>query len=222
MDFLKILKSFEELLYEVITWLLFFPRTLLRILRHPLKMAHYAESELQDKLADQFDENLSPPLFLMLGVLVAHAVELGMHMQVKGTTELARTVLGSEQSLLLYRSIAFAVWPLIAAIHRLRRSGTAITRKTLRKPFFAQCYLTAPFAIAMSTASVFIRLPGDPSTIAGLIVSVIACIWYVCVQAHWLRDELKLGWPNAVLSTMWVLAVGMSINSLASLALVSW
>ena len=118
MDFLKILKSIEELLYEVCTWLLFFPRTLWRVIRRPQEMAKYAEVELFDSLEGQYDDALSPPLFLMLAVLLAHAVELAMHMQQTPGNELSRTLLGTEQSLLRYRSIAFAIWPLIAAVHR--------------------------------------------------------------------------------------------------------
>ena len=35
MDFMRLLRSFEELLYEVIVMLVFFPRTLWLTLRHP-------------------------------------------------------------------------------------------------------------------------------------------------------------------------------------------
>ena len=38
MDFVKILRAFEEFLYEVLTWLLFYPRTLWRVTRRPLEM----------------------------------------------------------------------------------------------------------------------------------------------------------------------------------------
>ena len=222
MDFLKILKSLEELLYEIITWLLFFPTTLWRVVRRPQQMARYAETELQGKPEDQFDDALSPPLFLMLAVLLAHAVELAMNLRYTPGSQLARTVLGNEQSLLLYRSIAFALWPLIAAAHLLRRSSIRVTRRSLRNPFFAQCYLTAPFAITVSTAGVFIRTPGHASTLVGLLVSALACLWYLAVQAHWLRDALKLGWWDAVLSTLWVLVVGLGINLIVALLFVSW
>ena len=35
MDFLKIVKSIEELLYEVMAWLVFYPKTLWRVIAHP-------------------------------------------------------------------------------------------------------------------------------------------------------------------------------------------
>ena len=40
MDFLKLLRSLEEFLYELCTWFLFFPRTLYRVIAHPRRMAH--------------------------------------------------------------------------------------------------------------------------------------------------------------------------------------
>ena len=43
MEFLKFIRSLEELLYEVMTWMLFYPRTLWRVLRRPLALAAQAE-----------------------------------------------------------------------------------------------------------------------------------------------------------------------------------
>ena len=38
MDFLKILKSFEDFVYEALIWLILLPRTLLRIVLRPRQM----------------------------------------------------------------------------------------------------------------------------------------------------------------------------------------
>lgn len=214
MDFLKLLRSLEEFLYELCTWFLFFPRTLYRVIVHPRRMAQYVTTELTQKLDKQFDDAISPPMFLMLAVLVAHGVELLMHQQIVGTGQLSRTVFGNEESLLLYRSITFAVWPLIATVHMLRRSKLPMTRETLRRPFFVQCYLTAPFAVALSTSMVFVRLPGQLSTNIGLAVSLLSLLWYAVVQAGWLKVALQRTWLNTVLSTLWVLLLGIAINSL--------
>lgn len=214
MDFLKLLRSLEEFLYELCTWFLFFPRTLYRVIVHPRRMAQYVNTELTQKLDKQFDDAISPPMFLMLAVLVAHGVELLMHQQVTGTGQLSRTVFGNEESLLLYRSITFAVWPLISSVHLLRRKKVPMTRESLRRRFFMQCYLTAPFAVALSTSMVFVRLPGALSTQIGIAVSVLSLVWYAVVQAGWLKVALQRSWPNTVLSTVWVLMLGIVINSL--------
>ncbi|MEG2804404.1 hypothetical protein [Stenotrophomonas sp.] len=221
MDFLKLLRSLEEFLYELCTWFLFFPRTVYRVVMHPQRMARYVDTELTQPLDQQFDDAISPPMFLMLAVLLAHGVELLMHQQVTGIGMLSRTVFGNEESLLLYRSITFAVWPLICSVHLLRRRKLPITRASLRAPFFMQCYLTAPFAVALSTSMVFVRLPGTLSTRIGIAVSVLALLWYAGAQAHWLKARLQRPWPNVILSTLWVLLLGIVINSLIGIALLA-
>jgi len=50
----------------------------------------------------------------------------------------------------MLRALAFSIFPLTAATTLLRRRHLAIDRKSLRGPFFSQCYLTAPFALAVS------------------------------------------------------------------------
>ncbi len=219
MDFLKLLRSLEEFLYELCTWFLFFPRTLYRVVVHPRRMAQYVNTELTQKLDKQFDDAISPPMFLMLAVLVAHGVELMMHQTVVGTSELSRTVMGNEESLLLYRSITFAVWPLVATVHLLRRKKVPMTRESLRRPFFMQCYLAAPFAVAVSTSMVFVRLPGELSTRIGLVVAVLSFVWFAVVQAGWLKVALQRSWLNTILSTVWVLLLGVVINSVIGWAL---
>ena len=46
MDFIRILRSLEELLYEAMTWIVFYPRTLWRSIRSPIRMLQYAQREL--------------------------------------------------------------------------------------------------------------------------------------------------------------------------------
>ncbi|QHL90464.1 hypothetical protein GVO57_05975 [Sphingomonas changnyeongensis] len=74
MDFMKLLKSFEELLYEVMVMLVFYPRTLYLTLRHPQRMMDYADTELGDVLSEQYDDTLSPPLFLMICLALSHVI----------------------------------------------------------------------------------------------------------------------------------------------------
>ena len=62
MDFIKIIRSLEEFLYEVMSWIIFYPRTILRILLHPTRMTTYSEAEQDDLPSDRFTDALSPPL----------------------------------------------------------------------------------------------------------------------------------------------------------------
>jgi hypothetical protein len=52
MDFFNVIGSFERLLYEVVTRLVFYHRMMLRIVAHPATTTRYAEDE-QKNLADE-------------------------------------------------------------------------------------------------------------------------------------------------------------------------
>src|ERR1700740_1417583 len=73
--FLVFLKSFESLLYEIMSWIVFYPRTLWRSGRHPLSMMDRSEEELKLPAEQQFKDIISPPIFLLLTVVAAHAFE---------------------------------------------------------------------------------------------------------------------------------------------------
>ena len=59
MDFLKILKSFEDFVYEALIWLILLPKTLLRIITRPRQMALYAEQELASADDERFGDVLT-------------------------------------------------------------------------------------------------------------------------------------------------------------------
>jgi len=103
----------------------------------------------------------------------------------------------------------------------LSKKGVPIDRESLRKPFFAQCYLISPCAIAMSTAAVFIRMLRPGMILLGLGMFLVACIWYVLVQTRWLQDELGGGWGRAHWATLRILGIGLFVNSAVAFLLLS-
>lgn len=76
MNLYKLLQSLDELLFEVMGWLLFYPITLWRVLRHPIATAAIAEREADAAAEGRYDDMLSPPLFLLLTLILSHGVEL--------------------------------------------------------------------------------------------------------------------------------------------------
>ena len=164
MDFLRILRSLEDLLYELIAWLVFYPRTLARVLLHPREMLQYSDVELADAPDAQYDDTLSPPLFLMLTVLIAHGMELAAgEALVHPKNSVGQMLYGSEQNLLLTRSVQFSIYALTGATTLLARCRVALNRRNLRAPFYAQCYVAALFGLALSGAAVMSRLPARSS-----------------------------------------------------------
>ena len=107
MDFLRIIRSLEELLYEVMTWLVFYPRTLWRIVATPGRMMRYSDAEQADAPDKQYTDTLSPPLFLMLTILIGHGVALGLGTEApEATTKVGKALFDSEQN----RLIAGSLW----------------------------------------------------------------------------------------------------------------
>lgn len=62
---MKWLNSLDELLYGVMSWLVFYPLTLWRSLVRPLATMDYADRQLSLPEAEQYADALSPPLFLL-------------------------------------------------------------------------------------------------------------------------------------------------------------
>lgn len=187
MNAMKILQSVEELLYEVMSWLLFYPRTLLMTLRHPLRTMRYSDREQQDKPEKQYLETLSPPLFLVLSILAAHGLELLFGVPLTDEPNpVSRFVTANDQNLLAFRALMFSLHPLVFAWAFLRLSGRKIDRESLRTPFFAQCYLAGATSILISLGSLGAQDPAIWTTLAGVAIVLVTTVWYVAVQRLWL------------------------------------
>jgi len=75
--------------------------------------------------------------------------------------------------------------------------------------------------VTLYSSMVFVRLPGELSTVLGIAVGVIAVLWYAAVQARWLKVALQRSWLNTILSTAWVLVLGALINLTIGIILLS-
>ena len=173
MDFLKVIRSLEELLYEVMTWLVFYPRTMWRIVAHPAATTRYSEDEETQAAAEQYTDTLSPPLLLMLTILIAHGFELGIGAKMlEAKTAVGKALFGSAQNLLMLRALRSASSPWSPPRPSSGGDGLALDRKTLRGPFFSQCYLTAPLALVLSAGLVLVRTPPARREAAGRLLAL--------------------------------------------------
>ena len=208
MDFIKLLSSLDELLYEVMSWLAFYPRTLVRILRHPVAVAQYTRLQMQQPKEQQFAEAISPPLLLILSILLAHVLELICAVPLPDqTTRLATLLMGNEEGLLAFRSVSFSLYALLASWWVLKRTDTRIDRDTLREPFFIQSFLTSPFAVIGSIASIMCRSQAPWGVACGLAIGVAITLWYVLAQASVYRHMTGGGMGRSLLfaSTVFLL-----------------
>lgn len=195
MHFMGLLKSLDELLYEVMSWLIFFPITLWRTLTRPLAMMDYSDRELGQAEEQQYTDTLPPPLFLLVSLLIAHALELlvvGDSPLIASHQRLAALV-DDDTTLLIMRLVVFSVFPLVFATQMVRAQRRGLTRETLRPPFYAQCYAVAPFALAISVAGILIQIDWPEVQFAGLVLGAAALIVFGLVQARWFAQRLERG-----------------------------
>jgi len=190
MDFMRLFKSLEELLYEVIVMLVFFPKTLWLTLRYPQRMMDYSDTELGDVLSEQYNDTLSPPLFLMLCVALSYLAERA----VPGSLDTSSlpAFLRDSQNLLAFRVLIFSLFPLAFSLRLLRGLGQSLDRDTLRAPFFAQCFVAAPVAMIVGLAQALRNLPLDHAGPISTMVLLFAIGWYLRQQAWWLHTKLAL------------------------------
>ncbi len=218
MDFMRLLKSIEELLYELVSWLLFYPLTMWRTLRQPQAMMRYADMELTDDVSEQYTDTLSPPLFLLITLMLAHGVELAL---VNQTTPWAPPpLLASASNLLMFRAVSFSILPLLMAVRLLRHKGARLTRDTLRPPFYSQCYVAAPFALVLSVGMLLARTESHTARIAGLACVFVAFTWYVIVEIRWFRTDLGVSTISAALYVVWTLLLALIAVLLLGAAMV--
>ena len=219
MNALTLLRSVEELLYEVVSWLVFYPKTLWMMLSRPLRTMAYSDREQHDKPDQQYLDTLSPPLFLVLSILLAHGIELaaGLHLD-QSRSEIGQMITSNDQTLLSVRALMFSLYTVTYAVLFLLLGRKRIDRETVRPPFFAQCFLSGALAILISLGTTGIRYPGDVATLAGLVVILATVAWFLWVQTRWLAriegvgGAAALGWS--------VLAFGVSTGAVIGVGLV--
>lgn len=194
MDFLKLIQSLDELLYEVMSWLVFYPVTLWRTLTRPLRMMDYSEAELSDPAERQYTDTMSPPLFLMLTLALTHAAELS----IVGQSEmvLQKTGLGGlindDSSLIVLRVAFFSIFPLVMAARLVRARDVKLDRGPLKPPFYSQCYAAAPFALMFSGAGILLQLKPIASGLSGLALLAFALLWFGTLQIFWFAQHLRV------------------------------
>jgi len=209
MDFMKLVKSLEELLYEVMVMLVFFPKTLWLTICHPQRMMDYADTELGDVLNEQYKDTLSPPLFLMLCVGISYMAQRAAPAMSAET--LLPAFLHDTQNLLAMRVLAFSLFPLLMALRLLHGLKEPLDRDTLRPPFFAQCFIAAPVAMTVGLGQATRHLALPHSSYAANALIILSLAWYLRQQAHWFRSKLAVsligGWWMAITTALLTLII---------------
>ena len=219
MPFIIFLKSFEVLLFEIMSWLVFYPRTMWRSVRRPQRMMKRAEGELAIPAEQQFRDVVSPPIFLLLTVIAASGIEVA----VVGHSALIDSGIGlaamitDNTSLILFRLITFALVPVIAGVFALATLRRPVDRDTLQPLFYAQCFVTTPVVLACSMGETLTRLPQTSADIPAGLLFAAATLFYIGVEASWFARESKRGLAAGIAWATATLAISVVVVAAAIL-----
>jgi hypothetical protein len=218
MDLIRLFKSIEELIFEVVSWLYFYPVTLWRIITRPLSMLAYAERELEDKEEEQYTESMSPPIMLVLTLLIVQ----GIGRVIAPETAEIEGFLDDERNLLMFRALAFGLFPLLFAILSLRGPKSRITRTTLRPAFYSQSYVVVPLVFAISLAGqVILAQPNVTGALISLSTIAVGLTWFLAVETMWLSKRTQRPvWVTLGLSILH-LTIGLALLVIVATG-VSW
>ena len=196
MDFFKLIQSLDELLYEILSWFLFYPITLWRVLTRPVQTMLAVERELQEEDKLKFDDMVGPPLFLFLTLLALHLLEVGL----MGESELIRSQVGlarfitNDANLVIFRVMAFGILPLTAARRLLKARHAPLNKDELRAPFYAQCYPTALLAILVIASSFAFRSRFPRHDEVATVLFLVAIGWLLIVETLWFKLKLDVSY----------------------------
>ncbi len=208
MDFIGIIRSLEELIYEIMSWLIFYPRTLWRILVDPVAVAAYSDAEQNDKPDEQYTDTLSPPLLLIITLLINYFVASSIGGDpLVATTKMGAQITKSPQNLLMLRAFIFAIFPLIISCFAMWRNHQTIDRATLRRPFFSQCFLITPFALMIQLSGILLRLPAAGAAAASA-MAIVALLWFTWAQTGWFAARLPVSRRGA--AGLAIVAIGLA------------
>lgn len=196
MDFVRTLQSLEEAVYEVITWVLFLPKTLAQILFRPDWVRGYVSAEFDKDQADRFQAYLSPVLFWLIVAVVPYAAT-SLNTD---TTQLNLRI--PDMSILLSTMLLLVTVPTWFAFILLKMQSQPLERSALKRLLYIQCYPAALFELMILPSAVYVASRGEglsPAVVAiSQVLLVIGVAWFLLAQVTIFRAELRVGWGGAL------------------------
>jgi hypothetical protein len=218
-DLEKFSQVFEQVIYDFLMWVIFFPYTLIRVLLKPIAMTNEVTKELQRPSGEDRFNGLSPPLFLFLCVVGAWALSHPPTLVLAASAEktLAGQVLSSPENLILFRVIIGCAYPLTGALIYEWLTPGGISHASFRQPLYQQAYVCGPYTLISGVASSYMSL-SKIIWVQGLsfgIVSLIT-IWFVVTQMRYFKAFTKQPTLISLLLSIGTLLSGWTIALIAA------
>ena len=220
MDFFKILQSAEELLFELASWIVLYPRTLWRIIRHPSALAQKVTVELGQEGSKRFDDMVSPPLCLILSV----ALGIGLAPDVPETdaNALGQWMQATFYNQMMLSALTAATVPLMLALGQLRHAHQPIDRETLRRPFYLQAYLVSPLAVVIGPLLAAWQNASGAGAGILLGITIAALLSYLVRVVRSMMQTLSCSAMRALWITAVALVAAACVQLVMAVAMLDW
>lgn len=219
MDFEKFSQVFEQVIYDFLMWVIFFPYTLVRILLKPIAMTREVITELQRPSGEDRFNGLSPPLFLFLCVVGAWALSHSPTLVLAASAEktLAGQVLASPENLILFRVIIGCAYPLTGALIYEWLTPGGISHASFRLPLYQQAYVCGPYTLISGVAASYMSL-SKTMWVQGLSFGIVALItiWFVATQTRFFKAYTKQSTLISLLLSVGTLLSGWMVALIAA------
>lgn len=206
MDFFNFAKAVEQGVYDVMMWIFFYPYTLVRTLLFPAAMLQYVYVETRKETDVAFADAMRPSLLIFISIIIGTLVAPLSEFQkeIARETHFGQLIVDSWFLLVLYRMVSFSFFPLAGALLLDLLTPGAISRVTLRSPFYQQCYVCAPFALIASP--MLVNIQHDSWVVFAAFAAV--SLWFLVAQFIFFRTYARQSIPRALVLSPLVLVLG--------------
>jgi uncharacterized membrane protein YfbV (UPF0208 family) len=190
MDFMKLFQSLENAVYEIVTWVMFLPKTIFYTIIKPARMMEYVTEEWKKEEKDRFDDFLSPVILWLLVVVIPMLTipflnplsELAIMFQM-GNVDIS--AIKTEQQALFITLYALLV-PVAGLVWLEWRNKDPLRKSSLKRNFYQQCYAIAPAQfLYLPIGIAFWMFLGEK----GFVLANVALPWFY--QIFFFRSELE-------------------------------
>jgi hypothetical protein len=222
LDAIGLLKSIDEVVFEIISWMFLWPKTLVHVIRHPGGISAYVDDELTKQSDDRFDNMMSPALFFALSIAPAFIFREFLGLEGKTAllvkpienliSQLTQHTFTPEETFSV-TAICYAACPFAFSILTAAAAREELSRSCIRAHFFKQCYCVTPLLLPTSFGWNLFLSAG----ILPRLCVIAAWMWWFYAESRLLSVEV--GWSYARSFALTILGLALEWTTLLSIAI---
>jgi hypothetical protein len=189
MDILRLFQHINDIVFEVLLWLVFLPKTMYTIVTRPGWISPYIQNELQKEEKHQFEENLSPVILMFFAAVMPFTLMSSKLYKDVGNPNLHIELIAPIISALIF------VLPLFLATFKHLFLRLPLNKSELKKSFYIQCYCMGPSYLFSNVSALILFRSADKLsgglTIFLALMPLAMIIWYLIAETIVIKHYLK-------------------------------